>query len=126
MKPQRILVIEDHPVNLKLMVNLLESENYIVDQAENAESAINLLQTIQPDLILMDIALPGIDGLTLTRQLKENQMTRHIPIIALTAFAMKGDQQIALDAGCEDYITKPIETRKLPQKIALFLAARKH
>ena len=116
-----ILVIEDHPINLKLMVNLLESEGHQVEQAENAEMALCMLSHHLPHLILMDIALPGIDGLALTRKLKGNPQTCRIPIIALTAYAMNGDQQKALEAGCNGYITKPIETRKLPQQVADFL-----
>jgi CheY-like chemotaxis protein len=78
-----------------------------------------------PDLILMDIALPGMDGLTLTRKLKDDKRLKHIPVIALTAFAMKGDEQKACEAGCNGYITKPIDTRKLPQLVAELLRKSK-
>jgi CheY-like chemotaxis protein len=88
----------------------------------DAEEAQVVLTAILPDLILMDIALPGMDGLTLTRLLKADERTRHIRVVALTAFAMKGDEQKALDAGCDGYITKPIDTRALPGEVAGILA----
>ena len=81
-----------------------------------------VLASTLPELILMDIALPGMDGLTLARKLKADKRTRHIPIVALTAFAMKGDDQKAFDAGCDGYITKPIDTRKLPEQVVEWLA----
>jgi CheY-like chemotaxis protein len=88
----------------------------------DAEAAQVVLTDTLPELILMDIALPGMDGLTLTRKLKSDERTRHIRIIALTAFAMKGDDQKALDAGCDGYITKPIDTRKFPAQVMKFMA----
>ena len=116
-----ILVIDDNPTNLKLVSELLEFEGHRILQAVDAEVAQVVLAGTLPSLILMDIALPGMDGLTLTRKLKADQRTRHIPIVALTAFAMKGDDQRAFDAGCDGYITKPIDTRKLPEQVAAFL-----
>jgi CheY-like chemotaxis protein len=122
-----ILVVDDNPTNLKLVSNVLEFEGYNVLKAGDAEEAQELIKTFPPDLILMDIALPGMDGLTLTGRLKANEATQHIVIIALTAFAMKGDEAKAREAGCDGYITKPIDTRKLPGQIAEILqaAARK-
>ena len=117
-----ILVIDDNPTNLKLVSDLLEFEGHRILKAVDAEVAQVVLSGTLPSLILMDIALPGMDGLTLTRKLKADQRTRHIPIVALTAFAMKGDDQRAFDAGCDGYITKPIDTRKLPEQVAAFLA----
>ena len=119
----RILVVDDNPVNLKLASDLLEFEGYTVDRAYDAAHALQAIQRRKPDLILMDVALPGTDGLTFTRQLKNDPTTRAICIVALTAFAMKGDDQKARDAGCDGYISKPIDTRKLPGQVAEFMAA---
>jgi two-component system cell cycle response regulator len=118
----KILVVEDNPTNLKLASDVLEFEGYDILKAVNAEEAQVVLAATLPDLILMDIALPGMDGLTLTRKLKADERTRGIRIVALTAFAMKGDDQKAFDAGCDGYITKPIDTRTLPDQVAGFLA----
>ena len=117
-----ILVVDDNPINLKLISDLLESKGHEMFKAVDAEDAQLVLAETLPDLILMDIALPGMDGLALTRLLKANERTRHIPIIALTAFAMKADDLKAKDAGCDGYVTKPIDTRELPKQIAQFLA----
>jgi two-component system cell cycle response regulator len=114
--------VEDNPTNLKLVSDVLEFEGYDILKAVDAEEAQVVIAATLPDLILMDIALPGMDGLTLTRKLKAEERTRGIRIVALTAFAMKGDDQKALDAGCDGYITKPIDTRKLPDQVALFLS----
>lgn len=114
----RILVVDDNPTNLKLASDVLQFEGYQVLQAADAEAAMEVISRSPPELILMDIALPGMDGLTLTRALKGDDKTRHIKIVALTAFAMKGDDLKAKDAGCDGYITKPIDTRKLPIQIA--------
>ena len=117
----RILIVDDNPVNLKLATDVLEMEGYAVEKAVDAEQAQEMLKSATPDLILMDIALPGMDGLTLTRKLKTDEKLKHIPVVAMTAFAMKGDEQKALAAGCDGYITKPIDTRKLPQQVAAYL-----
>ena len=118
----KILVVDDNPTNLKLFSDLLQFEGYGILRAVDAEAAQVVLTDTLPELILMDIALPGMDGLTLTRKLKSDERTRHIRIIALTAFAMKGDDQKALDAGCDGYITKPIDTRKFPAQVMKFMA----
>lgn len=117
----RILIVEDNPTNLKLASQVLEMEGWLVDQATDAEQAQELLQHLLPDIILMDIALPGMDGLMLTRRIKADAKLQHIPVVAMTAFAMKGDDRKAFEAGCDGYITKPIDTRKFPQQIAAFL-----
>ena len=123
----QILVVDDNPTNLKLASDVLELEGYSTIKAADAEEAQKMLEQTTPDLILMDIALPGMDGLTLTRKLKADERLKHVPVIALTAFAMKGDEQKALDAGCNGYITKPIDTRKLAQQVAdLVRAAQPH
>src|SRR2546422_3007022 len=121
MKNPRILVVDDNPTNLKLVSDVLECSGYQVLQAEDAEKADHGIQHTKPDLILMDIALPGMDGLTLTRKLKADPATEHICIIALTAFAMKGDDQKAREAGCDGYITKPIDTRNFPAQVGELL-----
>jgi CheY-like chemotaxis protein len=122
MSAARILVVDDNPTNLKLVSDVLAFEGHEILSAVDAEEAQVVLAGILPDLILMDIALPGMDGLTLTRLLKADARTHHIHIVALTAFAMIGDKQKALDAGCDGYITKPIDTRTLPKEVAGILA----
>jgi CheY-like chemotaxis protein len=117
----RILIVDDNPVNLKLATDVLEMEGYAVEKAVDAEQAQEMLKSATPDLILMDIALPGMDGLTLTRKLKADERLKDVPVVAMTAFAMKGDEQKALAAGCDGYISKPIDTRKLPQQVAAYL-----
>lgn len=117
----KILVVDDNPTNLKLASDVLAFEGYEILKAADAEAAQLVLADSVPDLILMDIALPGMDGLTLTRKLKADARTRDVRIVALTAFAMKGDDQKAVGAGCDGYITKPIDTRAFPSQIATFL-----
>jgi CheY-like chemotaxis protein len=117
----RILVVDDNPVNLRLATLLLQKEGYTVDNADSAESALQVIEQSVPDLILMDISLPGMDGLTLTRRLKADAVLGRITIVALTAFAMKGDDLKAYAAGCDGYVTKPIDTRELPRQISEWL-----
>ena len=118
-----ILVVEDHPKNRKLVCDLLGFEGHQVLQAEDAEQAQSLLADTLPDLILMDLDLPGMDGLSLTRLLKADARTRAIPIVALTAFAMPGDERLALGAGCDGYLTKPLDTRAFAGQVAAFLSS---
>jgi CheY-like chemotaxis protein len=113
----QILVVDDNVVNLKLAAAVLMSSGHAVLRAADADEAQQLLAHIVPDLILMDIALPGMDGLTLTRRLKADPRLARVPVLALTAFAMKGDDAKAREAGCDGYITKPIDTRALPRLI---------
>ena len=120
----KILVVDDNATNLKLVSDVLAFEGHHILKAADAEEAQLVLADTLPDLILMDIALPGMDGLTLTRKLKAAERTRHVRIVALTAFAMKGDDQKAFAAGCDGYITKPIDTRKFPAQVATFLAGQ--
>ena len=124
MAGERILIVDDNATNLKLVAYLMRANGYDVETALDAESALEALRVHRPEVILMDIQLPGIDGLELTRRLKADPATRDIVIIAVTAYAMKGDQDKALAAGCDDYITKPIDTRTLPETIARHLASR--
>ncbi|HXJ57809.1 MAG TPA: response regulator [Verrucomicrobiae bacterium] len=121
MNSARILVVDDNATNRKLVSDVLAFDGYAVLQAADAEEAQRVIEHTPPDLILMDIALPGMDGLTLTRKLKATNATRGIHIVALTAFAMKGDDQKALAAGCDGYIPKPIDTRKLSERVAAWL-----
>lgn len=119
----RILIVDDNPTNRRLAASVLALEGYQVDQAQDADHAQAYLASTVPDLILMDIALPGMDGLTLTRRIKSDARLRDIPVVALTAFAMKGDEQKARDAGCVGYLTKPIDTREFAHEVAGFLTA---
>ena len=121
MKAQPILIVDDNASNVRLMEAILDAEGYAVKSAMDAEAALALLQSWQPELILMDIQLPGIDGLELTRRLKRDPRYGTIVIVALTAYAMKGDEDKARDAGCDGYITKPVATRFLPGVIAGYL-----
>ncbi len=118
-----ILIVDDNPTNLKLAADVLEYEGHTIARARDADEAQEVLKHTQPELILMDIQMPGMDGLTLTRLLKANPSYQHIPVVALTAFAMKGDEDKAREAGCHSYIIKPIETRRLPGQVAEVLAA---
>jgi CheY-like chemotaxis protein len=124
MDGEPILIVDDTPVNLKLTRMLLVNEGYSVATASSAEEALELLRSYRPRLILADIQLPGMDGLEMTRLIKKDEATRGIAVVALTAFAMKGDEQKAMDAGCDGYITKPIDTRTLGEKIRQLLSVR--
>ena len=117
----KILVVDDNPTNLKLVSDVLEFEGYDILRAVDAEMAQVVLAATLPDLILMDIALPGMDGLTLTRKLKADERTRHIRIVALTAFAMKGDEEKIRQGGCEAYLSKPISVSKFLETVNAFL-----
>lgn len=120
---KRILVVEDNELNMELVRDLLGFGGYEVLEAGDARSAIALAEREAPDLILMDVQLPGMDGLTATRILKETETTARIPVVALTAHAMKGDAEKAFAAGCSGYITKPINTRSFAEEIGDFLKA---
>ncbi len=119
-----ILVVDDNSTNRKLVSDVLGFDGYRILEAGDAEVAQEIVRKTPPDLILMDIALPGMDGLTLTRLLKVSDATRHIIIVAVTAFAMKGDDAKAREAGCDGYITKPIDTRTLPDAVAGYLRGK--
>jgi CheY-like chemotaxis protein len=118
MAGESILVVDDNPGNVKLIRFLLTRRGYDVHTAMHASEALRLLETFVPDLILMDIQMPDIDGLELTRRLKSDPRTSGVPVIALTAFAMKGDEERAREAGCDGYVTKPIDTHALPGIVA--------
>jgi CheY-like chemotaxis protein len=123
MSRKRILVVEDHPINVKLVTLLLQG-TYEVMTAGDAEEALQVLQRFLPDLILMDVQLPGMDGLELTRRLKADPRTRGIVVVALTAYAMKGDEDKALGAGCSGYITKPLDTKVFGEQVAGYLGEK--
>ena len=114
MSDKNVMVVEDNEKNRKLMRVVLKAKGYNIIEAATGEEALNLLKNQKPDIILMDIQLPGIDGLTVIRQIKASVITKDIPIIAVTAYAMKGDEQKILDTGCNAYISKPINTQELP------------
>lgn len=116
-----ILIVDDNLVNLKLVRVLLAGEGYDVRTASDAEEALSVLRDFRPALILMDLQLPGLDGLALTRRLKADRSMQGVVILAVTAYAMKGDEQKALAAGCDGYVAKPIDTRKLPEIVAAHL-----
>jgi len=121
MKAGRILVVDDNPSNLKLVEFLLASEKHEVRSAVDAASAMRTLEHFDPDLILMDLQLPDVDGLELTRRLKAAGPTAHIPIVAVTAYAMKGDEQRAREAGVDGYVSKPIDRVLFRRVVAEFI-----
>jgi len=120
---ETILIVDDNPVNLRLASDVLEFSGFSVLKAVDAEDARKVLEDTLPDLILMDLALPGLDGLSLTGQLKAEKRYRDVPIVALTASAIKGDDRKALAAGCDGYITKPIDTRSFGKTVAAMIDA---
>lgn len=119
----RILVVEDNPANMKLAAFLLEKEGHEVLRAADAAEGLRLARERRAELVLMDIQLPGMDGLEATRRLKADPATAAIPVIALTAFAMKGDEERMRAAGCDGYISKPIDYRLFLAEVAQRLAA---
>jgi CheY-like chemotaxis protein len=116
-----ILVIEDNQLNLELVQDLLEGCGFSVVHAPTAEEGLQLARRGSPDLVLMDFSLPGMDGLSATRALKSDPKTSHLPVIGLTAHAMKGDEEVALSAGCDGYLSKPINTRTFVATVKQFL-----
>jgi len=122
MDSQIILVIEDNPVNMKLFRVLLKQERYEVMEADDAETGIELAHRKPPRLILMDIGLPGLDGLNATRIIKKDSVLKDIPILALTAHAMSGDEEKAREAGCDGYMSKPIDIRAFLEMVSRYLA----
>lgn len=118
MENKTILIIEDNELNMKLVRSLLQLEKYQVIEAENAEKGIQLARDHHPDLILMDIQLPGMDGLKASELITNDEDLKRIPIVALTSYAMEGDKEKALAAGCVGYISKPINTKSFSKTIA--------
>ena len=121
MAANRILVIEDHEENRRLLRDLLTSFGYELTEAVTGEDGLVAAEANPPDLILMDIQLPGIDGYEVTRRIKANPALRHIPVIAVTSYALSGDDVKALEAGCDAYVTKPFDPADLLEKIRGYL-----
>jgi two-component system cell cycle response regulator DivK len=117
-----ILIVEDNELNMKLFNDLLQAHGYTTLQTKDGREALNLARDHRPDLILMDIQLPEISGLEITRMLKADESLKGIPVIAVTAFAMKGDEEKIREGGCEGYIAKPISVANFLQTVAKFLA----
>jgi len=117
----KILLVEDNEMNRDMLSRRLVRKGYEVSIAVDGRQGVEMAQSAAPDLILMDMSLPVLDGWEATRQLKNTDATRHIPVIALTAHAMSGDRERALEAGCDDYDTKPIELPRLLEKIETML-----
>ncbi len=116
-----ILYVEDNPENRLLVRRILQAEGYQVVEAEHAEQALAIVSELRPDLVLMDINMPEMDGFTLTAKFKQMPHLKEIPIIALTANVMRGDKERTLDAGCDGYIQKPIDVDALPRQLAAYL-----
>lgn len=123
MTGNQILIIEDNVLNLELATDLLEANGFLVASASTAEEGLRLARELLPELVLMDFSLPGMDGLTATKNLKTDPATSHLTIVGLTAHAMKGDEELALNAGCDGYLTKPIDTRTFVATVKKFLAS---
>ncbi len=121
MAGKRILVVEDNRDNMTLIVDVLTSMDYDVIQATDGESGVDLVKKEKPDLVLMDLSLPRMDGWTATRTLKADADVKDIPVIALTAHAMVGDRERAIEAGCDDYLSKPIDLPELIRKLNKYL-----
>ena len=118
---KKILIVEDNPQNMKLVEMTLRAGNYTLLKATDGEGALDIAIKERPDLIIMDIQLPKLSGLEVTKRLREIPEFNRIPIIALTAYAMKGDEGIFTEAGCDAYLSKPIDTRELPRVVAEML-----
>jgi CheY-like chemotaxis protein len=121
---EKILVVEDNPQNMRLIEMTLRAENYTLLKATDGEEALDVATREQPDLILLDIRLPKMSGLEVTKKLRETPACSHTLIIGLTAYAMKGDKEKVIESGCDAYMSKPINTRELPGMIAEMLSQR--
>lgn len=118
---KKVFVVEDNALNMKLFIDLLEAHGYETVQTNNGSSVLSIAKEHMPDLILMDIQLPEISGLDVTKTIKEDPDLKHIPVIAVTAFAMKGDEERIRDGGCEGYISKPIDVLGFVEKIKKYI-----
>ena len=121
MPTEEVLIIDDNPINLKLLRVILTHEGYEVRTAVDAEQALETLKTFKPRIVLTDLQLPGIDGLELTRRIKADPAMKGVVVVAVTAYAMKGDDEKARAAGCDGYLSKPIDTAALPATVARYL-----
>ena len=116
-----VLIVEDNELNMKLFRDLLEAHGYQTTGTSNGVEALELVRKIRPDLILMDIQLPQVSGLEVTRWIKDDPELRHIPVVAVTAFAMKGDEERIREGGCEAYLSKPISVGKFIETVRRFI-----
>ncbi|HSI42590.1 MAG TPA: response regulator [Xanthobacteraceae bacterium] len=116
-----ILIVEDNELNMKLFHDLLEAHGYVTVETRNGTEAVDLARRHRPDLILMDIQLPEVSGLEVTRWLKADAELKHIPVVAVTAFAMKGDEERIREGGCEAYISKPISVARFLETVRHFV-----
>jgi len=123
METKTILVIEDNEFNMKLLRTLLQLESYEVVEAKNAEKGLFQAKDLIPDLILMDMQLPGIDGYQATRMIKNDPDLRHVPVVAVTAYALEADEQKAFQAGCNAYLSKPFDTQQFMEVVQKYLEA---
>ena len=112
-----ILIVEDNQTNAQLLKDVLVIKCYEVNIVTNGDDALASMEKFKPDLVLMDVQLPGMDGYEVTRKRRENPQTKELPIIAVTAYALKGDREKAMKAGCDGYMSKPINTRELPKMV---------
>ncbi len=124
MANEPVLIVDDNPTNLKLLKVIMTYEGYEVRTATDANEALQVLQEFHPALILMDIQLPGMDGLELTRKLRSNSIYENTVIIAVTAYAMKGDEEKTLAAGCNSYMSKPLDMKKLRSLVAEYFSKK--
>jgi len=122
---EKILIVEDNPLHMRLVEMTLRAKNYTILQATDGEEALEIAARERPDLIIMDLNLPETTGFKLTKKLRENPAFSHTPIIALTAYAMRGDREKVIEAGCDAYLSKPISTRELPRVVAEMLSGRR-
>ncbi len=122
---EKILIVEDNPQNMRLMEMVLRAKNYTLLKAFDGEEGLEVATRECPDLIIMDIQLPKMNGLEVTMKLRGNPAFRRTPIVGVTAYAMKGDEEKIIEAGCDIYVSKPIDTREFPEIIAGMLAQRK-
>ncbi len=122
---EKILIVEDNPPNMRLIEMVLRGKGYNLLKAADGEEALATAKREEPDLIIMDMQLPKLSGLEVTKQIRETPTLGHIPILALTAYAMKGDKERFIDSGCNAYLPKPIDTRELPKVIAEMLQQKK-
>ena len=122
--PNKILLVEDNPVNMRLIKLTLKNDNYEFVEAVNGEEALTQADSHLPDLIVLDIQIPKIDGYEVARRLKNDERTKHIPIIALTAHAMKGDEEKIINSGCDMYVSKPFDTQKFKTLVQSLLESK--
>ena len=121
---EKVLIVEDNPLNMRLIDMTLRGKGYTLLKATDGEEALDVAIRERPELIIMDLQLPKMSGLEVTRKLRQTPAFSHIPIIAITAYAMKGDEEKAIDAGCDAYLSKPINTHELPGVVAKMLLQR--